>query len=189
VKPSVIKIYDFNRVLECKSLAGGEISTIHLSKRPNSALFVGQSTDCIVATDFSNCVQLWKHEKDSGKWIRTELFHGEHPIYYAETNAEGTQLLIIEDASGGNSDMHGSLYSIKSQQKWYDLGSDYKWLGATFINNSEIAVSKHGVWTNIFPVLSLSALVELAKKELIQECCPKKAGDYRSSPCWPTSYR
>jgi hypothetical protein len=99
-----VLIYDLNRVL-CKSLAGAEISTIHLSTRPNSALFVGQSTDCIVTTDFSNRVQLWKHDKDSGNWIRTELFHGEHPIYYAETNAEGTQLLIIEDASGGNSDM------------------------------------------------------------------------------------
>jgi hypothetical protein len=51
----------------------------------------------------------------------------------------------------GNSDMRGSLYSIKAQQKWYDLGSDYKWLGATFINNSEIAVSKHGTWTKSFP--------------------------------------
>jgi hypothetical protein len=44
LKPSCIKIYDFYRVLECKSLAGGEISTIHLSKRPNSGLFVGQLT-------------------------------------------------------------------------------------------------------------------------------------------------
>jgi hypothetical protein len=110
----------------------------------------------------------------------TEIFHGEHPIYYAETNAEGTQLLIIDDVSCGNSDMRGSLYSIKAQQKWYDLGSDYKWLGATFINNSEIAVSKHGTWTNVFPVLSLSALVDLAKKGLTDGCRPKKEGDYKS---------
>jgi hypothetical protein len=121
--------------------------------------------------------------------MSTEIFHGEHQIYYAETNADGTQLLIIEEVSGGNSDMHGSLYSIKSKQKWYDLGSDYKWLGATFINNTEIAVSKHSTWTNVFPILSLNALVDLAKKELPEECRPTKEGDYKSSPCWPTSFR
>jgi hypothetical protein len=187
--PTDIRIYDFDRVLKCGSLTGGEISIIHVSKRLNSGLFVGQSTDSIVTTDFSNRVLLWKHDKDSGNWTSTEIFHGEHPIYYAETNAEGTQLLIIEDISGGNSNMRGSVYSIKSQQKWYDLGGDYKWLGATFINNSEIAVSKHGAWTNVFPILSLSALVELAKKELTEECRPKEEGDYRSSPCWPTTYR
>jgi hypothetical protein len=132
---------------------------------------------------------LWRHDKDLGNWTPTEIFHGEHPIDYAETNADGTQLLIIEDVSGGNSDMHGSLYSIKPKQKWYDLGGDYKWLGATFISNSEITVSKHSTWTNVFPILSLSALVDLAKKELTEECRPKKEGDYKSSPCWPTSYR
>jgi hypothetical protein len=35
-----IEVYDFNRVLKCKSLDGGEISTIHLPKKPNSALFL-----------------------------------------------------------------------------------------------------------------------------------------------------
>jgi hypothetical protein len=79
------------------------------------------------------------------------------------------------------------MYSIKARQKWFDLGTDYKWLGAAFTDKHEVAVSKHNTWTDVFPVLPLSRLVEIAKKELTPSCQPARQGDFKSSPCWPSS--
>jgi hypothetical protein len=104
-----------------------------------------------------------------------------------EPDAVGDRLILIEQVGGGN--VHGFMYSVSARKVWFDLGSDYKWLGAAFTANSEIVVSEHGNWKRVFPILSLSALVALADKEISPECRPPSAREYRQSRCWPASYR
>jgi hypothetical protein len=189
LQPSGVRIYDFDRVIASRSLAEGEIGMIPLSEPPTSGFFVGQSGDAIVTADDSNRVLLWKRDANNAKWVKTEVFHGEHSVLYAEPDADGERLLLIENVAVGSSEIHGFLYSIRARQEWFDLGNDYKFFGAAFTDNSEVVVSKHWTWTNVFPVLPLSALVALANKELSPECRPPHEGNFKSSPCWPSSYQ
>lgn len=183
MRPDGITLYDFDRVVDSGSLTGSEIGAIPVSN-PNSAFFVPRTGD-VVTSDGGNRVLLWKPDRSEGKWRSIELFRGEKPIEYAEPGADGDRLLLIEDTGGRY--LRGFLYSIRARQEWFDLGSDYKWLGIAFTDRQEVVVSKHWAWTNVFPVLPLSALVELAKKELSPSCRPTKEGNYNSSPCWPSA--
>ena len=81
----------------------------------------------------------------------------------------------------------GTLYSVKGRQSWYDLGSDYKWLGTAFNTESNVAVSAHSKWIGFFPIMPLSKLETLAETNLSPHCRPPKPGDYRTSSCWPKS--
>lgn len=181
---SGLVIYDFNRVLASRSLADAKIGSIPISQ-VLSAFFVGRSDD-VVTADGSDRVLVWKRQAASGQWTSTELFRGKKPITHAEPDVDNKRLILFEES--GSSNIHGFLYSLAARQEWYDLGEDYKWLGAAFRNAQEVVVSKHDTWTNVFPILSLSALVDLAKKELSPSCRPTKEGDYKSSVCWPSSY-
>ena len=183
MQPNEVTLYDFDRVVASGSLTGSEIGAMPVSS-PRSAFFVPGAGD-VVTSDSDNRVLRWKREGNEGKWRSTELFRGEKPIIYAEPDTDGDRLLLIEVTGG--SGMRGFLYSVRARQEWFDLGSDYKWLGIAFTDKQEVVVSKHDTWTNVFPVLPLSALVELANKELTPACRPVNQGDYKSSPCWPTS--
>jgi hypothetical protein len=181
VNATNVSIYDFERALATQSLEKGKVGKIGIAG-PSSAFFVGKSGD-ILTSNVTNRVLLWKGNGET--WTSTELYRGESPIVYAEPDADGERILLLEVIGGGT--VHGFMYSIKARQKWFDLGTDYKWLGAAFTDKHEVAVSKHNTWTDVFPVLPLSRLVEIAKKELTPSCQPARQGDFKSSPCWPSS--
>jgi hypothetical protein len=178
-----VSLYDFERALASAVLEGSEIGVIPVLNA-QSAFFVPQPGD-VVTSDGSNEVLLWKREMNGKRWRSTKLYRGENPIFYAEPDSNGGNLILLE--SIGEGDVHGRLYSVSSRQDWFDLGSDYKWLGAAFNDKQEVVVSMHSSWTGVFPMLPLNTLVELAKKELSAWCHPTKEGDYRSSPCWPSA--
>jgi hypothetical protein len=184
VEPARLSIFDFDRAVSAGTLSGSEIGALPFSLLC-SAFFVGQSNDVITA-DCTNRVLLWKRVGVAGNWESTQLYNGEKPIQYAEPDREANRLLLTEEVGGDN--LHGFLYSVRTKQAWFDLGTDYKWLGITFTDREEIVVSKHFSWANVFPILPLSALVDLANKELSPECRPIKERDYRNSRCWPSSF-
>jgi hypothetical protein len=186
VNNSGVTIYDFDAILKSGSLSGNEIGTIAL-KDADSAFFVDAAGGAIVATNGTERVFLWKPVGEEKTWTGTELYNGDNPILFAEPDSSGERLILLEGV--GEGEVHGFMYSIPARQVWFDLGEDYKWLGAAFTEKSEIVVSKHGTWTDIFPMLPLSTLAALADKELSPECRPAASKEYRESPCWPANYR
>ena len=178
-RPAALTIYDFEKSLTQGALEPADVAPAPVSS-PMSAFFVGSTGD-LVTTDLSNKVMRWRFEQ--GHWRSWEVFHGDNDIGYAEPDETGDRLVIIEHHVGDNET--GILYSVKARQIWYDLGSDYKWLGVTFNAPANVAVSAHWKWTGSFPLLPLSKLKSLAEANLSAHCRPKDPNDYRSSPCWP----
>jgi hypothetical protein len=185
MKKGAVVVYDFQNVLKTASLSGNEIASLSV---PDviSALFADPAGEGIVIANFTNSVRLWRRGA-GGAWSSTEIYSGDYPVRYAELDATGGRLIVMEDRGGA--DVAGTLYSVEAQTKWYDLGSDYKWLGATFTGGSDVVVSEHSTWTHVFPLLPLSALAGSADKALSPHCRPSSAKDYRASPCWPTTFR
>jgi hypothetical protein len=163
-----LSLYTLAEVISNGELMAGLIATLAVERRLTSAMFLGQELDSILVTDYSNRVTAWKYDNAARTWSNREIFRGDYPITYAETDSGGKQLLIIESVSSGDAEIRGSVYSLQTGEKWYDLGSDYKWLGATFLNEVDIGVSKHWRWTNVFPILPYSSLLALAKNEIGQ---------------------
>jgi hypothetical protein len=182
---SGIHIYDFESTMDSGTLQGNELGNIPLAG-PTSGFFV-DDTGSIVTTDFSNRAVSWERAAKDKKWQSTELYHGENPLIYAEPSPDGKLLLLLENIGEGN--VHGILYSTTARKTWADLGRDYKWLGEAFTEKNNIAVSKHWIWTDVYPILPLSSLVELARREISHECVPSEAGNYRTSPCWPAAFQ
>lgn len=181
-----VSIYDLERVLASASLEAGKIGRLPSASIVSSAFFV-PNTGEIVTSDGSSRVLIWKREMNQTSWQSTVLHFGENPIHYAEPDANGGNLILLENPTAGST-IHGLLYSVSARQKWFDLGEEYKWLGAAFNDKQEVVVAHNTRWTDVFPMLPLNRLVELAKKELSTWCHPKIEGDYRSSPCWPSSF-
>jgi Sel1 repeat len=182
-----VVVYDFDRVSATGVLEGNEIGALPLSS-PQSAFFVGRSS--AIVTTFgsngvlgSNSVLLWRPNKDHKQWESQEVYRGENDITYAEPDAKGDRLLLIENVGGGEG--RGFLYSLSAREEWLNLGKDYRFLNVSFTSDDEIVVSKHSKVTNVFPLLPFNALVELAGKQLSPSCRPATPGDFRSSPCWP----
>ncbi len=187
VRANAIVIYDFQKVLQGAKLAEAELGTLTTTASPSSGLFVGPIGEKVVTTNATNHVLLWTQDAERGTWKSVEIYKGDNNIFYAEPDATGDRLILIERAGGG--EVHGMLYSVDARQVWLDLGSDYKWLGAAFADNATVIVAEHTTWTRVFPMLPLSAFTALADKELSPECRPPSPRDYRHSPCWPPSYR
>ena len=167
--PTSLTIYDFDKVLETAVLRGAEAGALPV-RSPTSAFFVGSTGD-VVTTDFTNKVIRWSF--DAGRWSSREIYHGENQVYYAEPDATGDLVIVLEH-SVGDTDV-GALYSVKARQTWYDLGSDYKWLGAAFNTESNVAVSAHWKWIGSFPILPLSKLEALAQANLSPHCRPRNS--------------
>jgi hypothetical protein len=184
-----VEAYEFEKSLKSGTLAWNQVGTIQLS--PDAypmSFFVGSTDDQIVASDSTNRVTLWKQSAQTLKWTSTEIYRGDNPVFYVEPDSSGKLLILLED--GGSGDVHGFLYSLDDRRIWFDLGSDYKWLGAAFAaSESEIAVSEHWTWARVYPIFSLSRLTAIAEKKLSPECRPPSPGEYRKSPCWPSTYR
>jgi TIR domain len=186
VRDKAVVLYDWQRVLAKGTLDGNALGTL---KTPGvySALFVGADGSRIMTTDGTNRVLLWTHDANKDAWQSAEMYRGDNPIIYAEPDATGDRIILIENL--GEGDVHGLLYSVGAREIWFDLGTDYKLLGAAFADNANIIVSEHESWKRTFLLLSLSALATLGDKELSPECRPPSPGDYRKSSCWPTSYK
>jgi len=186
VQDAGVAVYDFQKVLAAGTLSRSEISAISIT-RPASAMFVDAAGQEIITTNYTNQVFRWKQDAPGKPWDSTEIYRGDNPILSAEPDATGDRLIILEAIGGGA--VHGLFYSLRAREAWFDLGSDYKWLGATFTDKSDIVVSEHWKWARVFPMLPLSALAALADKELAPECRPPEPKEYRKSHCWPGSYR
>jgi hypothetical protein len=182
VNEKTVVIYDFRKILERGKLEGAEIGTLPIA---TSAFFAGPVGEKIVTADYTNSVRLWSQRGQDNKWASSEIYKGDNPVKFAEPDANGDRIIILEDVGGGA--VHGLLYSVGARDIWYDLGSDYKWLGAAFTNNSEVVVAEHWEWNRTYPVLPLSRLVEIAEPQLSSECRAPSPKQYRQSPCWPAS--
>ena len=185
VREATVVVYDFHKVLESGAIAGAEIGTLPINA--GSAFFVGRDGTQVLTSNSSNRVQLWQQEASTGIWASGEIYKGDSPIIYAEPDATGDRMIMIENR--GEGDAHGVLYSVTARAIWYDLGSDYKWLGAAFTDSSEVVVAEHGTWMRVYPLLPLSGFVALADAQLSPECRPPAPKEYRQSPCWPASGR
>jgi hypothetical protein len=183
VNNSGVAIFDLRKVFDSGKLDGSQVGSIVLPET-GAAIFVDPPGKQIVTANDTNKVGLWSEAPD-GTWTRADIYEGDNPIIYAEPDATGGLLIVLEAV--GDGDVHGFLYSIRAREIWFDLGTDYKHLGATFTDHSEVVV-KHGT-RSVFPILPLSALVSLADGELSAECRPPSPQDYRQSRCWPASYR
>jgi hypothetical protein len=183
VREKSVAIYDFASLLQRGTIEGTEIGSLPIAA--DSAFFAGASGEKIVIADNSTRVQLWTQRVTDNKWVSTELYKGDNPVIYAEPDANADRIILME--SVGNGDVHGLLYSVAARDAWFDLGADYKWLGAAFTDHSEVVVSEHSSWKRAFPVLPLSRLVEIADTQLSPGCRPPSPKQYRQSPCWPGS--
>jgi hypothetical protein len=186
VNSNNVALYDFQSALNAGSLSGNQTGVIPVSG-PNSAFFADPSGQTVVTANDTNRVLLWKQSAQDKSWSSSELYKGDNIIFYAEPDATGSRLILIEATGEGGA--HAFLYSVGARQTWFDLGSEYKWIGATFTEKSDIAVAHGGKWTGFVPILPMSAQVTLSEKQLTPQCRPPSAGNYRQSPCWPASFQ
>jgi hypothetical protein len=177
-----LQLIDFDRFLATGSTKDSEIGLI---AKPglNSAIFLDSAGDGIVTTDWSNRVLLWKLATNGKDWTSSEIYRSDHQVNYAEPDNLGRWLIVLERHE--ESEVMGLFYSLSAHEKWFDLGSDYKWLGATFTDKSEVAVSAHDSWKSVFTIPSVNSLKDRAKDSLSPECRPLVPYGYRQSPCWP----
>ena len=186
VNPTGLTVYDLDNVIATGTLFRNAIATIP-GKDFSAAFFVGAKGEHLVTANYTNSVLLWTADATGKTWKGREIYRGDYPIHYAEPDSTGDRLILIE--SRGVGDAHGLLYSVSARQIWYDLGSEYKRLGAAFTPKFDVAVAHSMTWTQVFPNMPLSALTAIAEKQLSVECHPPAAGQYRQSPCWPTSIK
>jgi hypothetical protein len=176
-----LTVYDFEKVLASRKLDGAELGRIPGNML--SAFFVGDSRS-IVTADRSSSVLLWKPSATVGVWRSAELYRSNDRVIYAEPDATGSLLLLLE--ASGMSQVSGSLYSLRANETWLDFGSEYKWLETSFTDTGEIIVSRQGS-REAWAIPRLRELVEVAKQQLSPWCRPARADDWRSSRCWPAS--
>lgn len=92
-------------------------------------------------------------------------------------------MIVIEYRGGG--DTRGLVYSLGAKGELFSLGADYKWFGAAFGVNGEIATALHFEFGTTFRIPAIDELVTEADALLPEACRPDIAGDYRGSGCWP----
>lgn len=177
-----VVIYDLDKVLAAGALSGHE--TGRLPIRAYTAMFAGARSDQIVVADGSNRVNLWTEDAAAGKWSAREIYRGDLEVIYAEPDGDGQRFIIMEAVG---SSISGLVYSAAAREVWYQLGSDYKWLGAAFLNPTELVVRQNFSLSQAFALLPLSRLAEIADGQLSAECRPPDPKAYQKSPCWPAS--
>lgn len=181
LKDAAVRLFDFSGVLRSGTIFGNELPKLPTSN-VSSVMFFGDSGNAVVTAE-SNRVRVWRLDQAAQNWNSIDVFRGESDISYAELDPSGQRLIVLEYVGGG--DVRGILYSVSARQKWLDLGSDYKWLGAAFTEAGEIAVTEHSTWKRVISVPSLSTLTRTAAEMLSIECRPTIERSFRSSPCWP----
>ncbi|MGE3304536.1 MAG: toll/interleukin-1 receptor domain-containing protein [Rhizobiaceae bacterium] len=175
-----IRIYDLR-----KARAGGtlESATVAAPGGNFSSAFFGTSSDELVTTDAQYVVTLWRRDA-AGAWQPESIYEGDNPVFHAEPGPDLSRLLMIESLGAG--DTRGFLQSAKAQQRWIDLGSDYKWFGVTFSADGAVASGARGI-QRVLKLPTLSQLVAETEANLPAECKPTEPDDYRTSPCWPAA--
>jgi len=135
----------------------------------------------LLTTNWTEQVRRWSLMDDGG-WASALVYSSESRLFYAEPNADGSQLILLEYV--GDGDTHGLLYSVTARSKWLDLGTDYKWLGAAFGKEGEILTTRHFMPTQVWRLPERAELAREAAAYLPDHCA---TGDdaYRASPCWP----
>jgi hypothetical protein len=171
-------IYDFDKARSARKLEGAAIGELSVAK-PATAFFAGESYDVVTANSTDRVLR-WSFV--DGAWRSREVYHrDEASVFYAEPDRSGDDLLVVEMMRGGLTD--SLYYSVAFQQPWRDFGVNSYGLfnrGGDIVMNPEI---------DGMSVPTLSQLVKLAEENLSPRCAPTPAADYRSSPCWPPSYK
>jgi hypothetical protein len=96
-----LTIYDLGSLINNGGLDAGAIATLTFERWINSAMFFGRELNSILVTDYTNKVMTWEYDHNAKIWCQREIFRGDYPVTYAETNGDGRQLLIIESVSSG----------------------------------------------------------------------------------------
>src|SRR5205085_3773045 len=124
----------------------------------------------IVTATYTEEVLRW-HRGGDDKWSSSTIYLGENPTFYAEPNADGTQLIVIQSLGDGN--VGGLLYSVSARKVWRQLGEDYKWFGAGFGLKGEILVGNHFAPQRVYRLPSLDELAAEARAGLPGSCAPR----------------
>jgi len=174
-----VETFDVRKVFETRRLEGAKVDELP-DANIGSAFFIGADND-IVTTDGGLTVSRWRKDA-SGHWNKNLIYEGSLEVRYAEPDRTGGRLLIIEQV---DQTVPGSfLYSLQAGQRWVELGSNYRWYGASLVGDGDAAV-----WTidRQFTVQlpTFQALLAEAAAGLAPRCRPIVVGEPRSSPCWP----
>lgn len=184
IRQDSVALYDLQKVIGTGTLDGNVLDIVRVPA-VRSAFFVGAEGGELLTTDGTAHVLLWKQDINKKSWTSAEFYKASHGIDYAEPDATGDRIIVIE-AVARRAD-HGLVYSVGAGETWYDLGTDQ--FDATFADNGDVVVWRGGAWARTFPFLSLAALAALGDKALSPECHPPVPNDYRKSSCWPDSFR
>src|SRR5262249_14807274 len=123
-----VEIYALPAVLQAGQLTGHRIGIIPLANA-SSAYFADVCGNRVITADQTNEALSWTEGTD-GNWKSTAIYAGERPVIYAEPDATGSRLIVLEDS--GDNFVHGLFYALDARKAWYDLGTEYKFLNATF---------------------------------------------------------
>jgi hypothetical protein len=182
-----VHIYDVDKVLDSGKLPGAELGEIQ--GPVGSVYFVGSSHGIVTTNrgNATNRVLLWTKVAGTQQWLSTALYEGNNPVIHAEPDATGGLLLLTEQ---GATSYSVSLYSTKANETWLHLWSEAgRATPAIFTDQQDIIIDKGSEGRQAWAVPSFSDLVELGKKALSPWCRPPQEGEWRSSRCWPTSYK
>ncbi|MEO8669260.1 MAG: hypothetical protein ABI399_12130, partial [Bauldia sp.] len=180
-----VEVYDLTRIRRGERLEETRIGTL-AGAEFTSAFFVGPDHD-IISSSETRQVLRWHGGDD--KWTSREIYRGEHPVIYAEPDADGSHLIILEKLN--DDEIHRFYYSVRARRLWRDLGTDARLIGGAF--DESLAIGSYDTlalhaWKPFLRFPPLSVLVDEAKAALPKSCAPTVAADYRNSPCWPAGF-
>lgn len=177
VRENAVSIYDLERAIATGSIEAASLGDIS-GAFGRSGFFVGRDR---VVTATRARVLLSRRGAD-GNWLSEEIYRGESPILYAEPDQDGRRLIIL--SAGGGGLVEGTVRSTKTGQTWFDLGSEYKMLGAGFQTDGGVVVFHRSVPTQHVSFLPLDRLLAESRQALSLACAPQEAVNPASSPCW-----
>ncbi len=176
----LVTLYDFDKARQTGNLDAARIDDVPV-KFASSAFPVGATGDVITAS-WGEPVRRWHWDGARRQWSSQEIYSGDDPVFYAEPDATGRRLLLLESTGGGG--VQGVLYSVPGRQRWIELGDDYKWFGEAFSEDGGVAAGAREVQTYI-RLPTLTELVKETEGRIGDVCRPSTGTDYHLSPCWP----
>lgn len=178
-----VEVFDFDIALKNRSLETARIGTIKDESISVSAFFVGSTTD-IVTAHWDNRVVRWRWSNE--EYIGKQILASDYPVRYAEPNADGSRAIIMIDVGFGQ--VASYLYSFDARSQWYDLASNYKWIGVAFERHGHVIFRSSGIFEGEIKMALIPSLSELTKRAegaLSFGCAIDEDRSYETSTCWP----
>lgn len=147
--------------------------------------FLGAGHEALLTThDYK--VSVWR--RGDGAYLPETVYRSKDSLMFAEASPVGQRMLVWE--SLGQADAVVRVVGIAADGNDWLYDGPHMLVGQPdlfFGPAGGVYRVSDGVRARLMPAVSLSQLATEATEALSPDCRPRTPGDYRSSPCWPST--